>query len=268
MFERFTELAREVVVIAEREARALGHAGVGAEHLLVALFRAEEGVAARVLAPYELSATDVRARIGGGGEWPEGAETAETRLPFAAGGKKVLQLALREALSLGHNSVGTEHLLLGVVHAGDARTAPILREAGADPEAVRDEVVRLLSRPGRRAEPLPVPPDPPELTSPPLSPEVATELERVRSEKENAIEAQEFERAAAARDRERRLGAAAHQLVRTWHEDVEPGPLPEAPAELLAALSRMPPPRPLPLGLAVVLVATGVALGLLAARLL
>ena len=111
MFERFTERARQVVVLAQEEARTLKHNYIGTEHILLGLLREEEGLAARVLESLDITVERVRAqvvRIVGSGE-----EVTSGQIPFTPRAKKVLELALREALSLGHNYIGTEHILLG-----------------------------------------------------------------------------------------------------------------------------------------------------------
>ncbi|HET6657094.1 MAG TPA: Clp protease N-terminal domain-containing protein [Gaiellaceae bacterium] len=148
MFERFTERARQVVVLAQDEARYLKHNYIGTEHLLLGLLREEEGLAARVLESLGLSTEAVRAqvaRIVGPGD-----EVATGQIPFTPRAKKVLELALREALSLGHNYIGTEHVLLGLVRENDGVAARVLLDFGADAETVRNEIIGLLSGPGRR----------------------------------------------------------------------------------------------------------------------
>src|SRR5450830_2110249 len=150
MFERFTERARQVVVLAQEEARALKHNYIGTEHLLLGLLREEEGVAARVLDGLEVSVEEVRAAVvrivGSGKESPQG------QIPFTPRAKKVLELALREALSLGHNYIGTEHILLGLVREDEGVAARILLDLDAEPEKIRGEVMRMLSGPGRRGQ--------------------------------------------------------------------------------------------------------------------
>ncbi len=150
MFERFTERARQVVVLAQEEARALKHNYIGTEHLLLGLLREEEGVAARVFDKLEISVEEVRAavvRIVGSGE-----EVPQGQIPFTPRAKKVLELALREALSLGHNYIGTEHILLGLIREEEGVATRILLDLDADPEKIRNEVMQLLSGPGRRGE--------------------------------------------------------------------------------------------------------------------
>jgi ATP-dependent Clp protease ATP-binding subunit ClpC len=148
MFERFTERARQVVVLAQEEARTLKHNYIGTEHILLGLLREEEGLAARVLESLDITVERVRAqvvRIVGSGE-----EVTSGQIPFTPRAKKVLELALREALSLGHNYIGTEHILLGLVRENEGVAARILLDFDADSEKIRNEVIRMLSGPGSR----------------------------------------------------------------------------------------------------------------------
>ncbi|HET8555693.1 MAG TPA: Clp protease N-terminal domain-containing protein, partial [Gaiellaceae bacterium] len=148
MFERFTERARQVVVLAQDEARALKHNYIGTEHILLGLLREEEGLAARVLESLDITVEEVRAqvaRIVGQGD-----EVTTGQIPFTPRAKKVLELALREALSLGHNYIGTEHILLGLVRENEGVAARILLDYDADAEKIRNEIIRMLSGPGRR----------------------------------------------------------------------------------------------------------------------
>src|SRR6266481_1120741 len=148
MFERFTERARQVVVLAQDEARALKHNYIGTEHILLGLLREEEGLAARVLESLDITVEEVLAqvaRIVGQGD-----EVTTGQIPFTPRAKKVLELALREALSLGHNYIGTEHILLGLVRENEGVAARILLDFDADAEKIRNEIIRMLSGPGRR----------------------------------------------------------------------------------------------------------------------
>ncbi len=150
MFERFTERARQVVVLAQEEARTLKHNYIGTEHILLGLLREEEGLAARVLESLDITTERVRAqvvRIVGSGE-----EVTSGQIPFTPRAKKVLELALREALSLGHNYIGTEHILLGLVRENEGVAARILLDFDADSEKIRNEVIRMLSGPGGRRQ--------------------------------------------------------------------------------------------------------------------
>jgi ATP-dependent Clp protease ATP-binding subunit ClpA len=149
MFERFTERARQVVVLAQDEARALKHNYIGTEHILLGLLREEEGLAARVLDSLDIRVEDVRARValivGRGDEPPTG------EIPFTPRAKKVLELAHRETLSLGDRRIGTEHILLGLLGETEGVAAGILREFDADPRTVRTAIFSLLT--GEEARP-------------------------------------------------------------------------------------------------------------------
>jgi len=143
VFERFTERARRVVVLAQEEARALKHNYIGTEHILLGLLREEGGLAARVLDSLDITVERVRAqvvRIADSGE-----EVASGQIPFTPRAKKVLELALREALSLGHDYIDTEHLLLGLVRENDGVGARILLDFNADSEKIRNELIPLLT---------------------------------------------------------------------------------------------------------------------------
>ena len=142
MFERFTERARKVVVLAQEEARHFNHNYIGTEHLLLGLLREDEGVAARALASLNVTLDEVREQVEsivGYGEEGTGAQA-----PFTPRSKKVLELALREALQLGHNYIGTEHILLGLVRESEGVAARVLSNLDVDPDKVRREVVRML----------------------------------------------------------------------------------------------------------------------------
>src|ERR1700720_1046988 len=148
MFERFTERARQVVVLAQEEARTLKHNYIGTEHILLGLLRAEEGLAARVLESLDITVERVRAqvvRIVGSGE-----EVTTGPIPFPPRAQKPLERALREARSLAHNYIGTEHILLGLVRENEGVAARILLDFDADAEKIRNEIIRMLSGPGRR----------------------------------------------------------------------------------------------------------------------
>src|SRR2546429_6547701 len=150
MFERFTERARQVVVLAQEEARILKHNYIGTEHILLGLLREEEGLAARVLESLDITVERVRAqvvRIVGAGE-----EVTPGQIRFTPRARKVLELALREARSLGHNYIGTEHILLGLVRENEGVAARILLDFDADSEKIRNEVIRMLSGPGGRRQ--------------------------------------------------------------------------------------------------------------------
>jgi ATP-dependent Clp protease ATP-binding subunit ClpC len=142
VFERFTEAARQVVVLAQEEARSLGHDYIGTEHLLLGLLREEDGLAARVLESLGLTVVEVRAEVAR--TVGESGHVAAGQMPFTPRAKKVLELALREAISLGHENIDTEHVLLGIVREGEGVACRILLERGADAEKIRTEVIALL----------------------------------------------------------------------------------------------------------------------------
>ena len=143
MFERFTDRARRVVVLAQEEARMLNHNYIGTEHILLGLIHEGEGVAAKGLETLGISLEAVRAQveeiIGQGQQAPSG------HIPFTPRAKKVLELSLREALQLGHNYIGTEHILLGLIREGEGVAAQVLVKLGADLTRVRQQVIQLLS---------------------------------------------------------------------------------------------------------------------------
>jgi len=143
MFERFTDRARRVVVLAQEEARMLNHNYIGTEHILLGLIHEGEGVAAKGLESLGISLEAVRAQveeiIGQGQQAPSG------HIPFTPRAKKVLELSLREALQLGHNYIGTEHILLGLIREGEGVAAQVLVKLGADLTRVRQQVIQLLS---------------------------------------------------------------------------------------------------------------------------
>ncbi len=143
LFERFTDRARRVVVLAQEEARLLNHSYIGTEHILLGLIHEGEGVAAKSLESLSISLEAVRAQveeiIGQGGSSPSG------HIPFTPRAKKVLELSLREALQLGHNYIGTEHILLGLLREGEGVATQVLVKLGADLGKVRQQVIQLLS---------------------------------------------------------------------------------------------------------------------------
>jgi ATP-dependent Clp protease ATP-binding subunit ClpC len=149
MFERFTDRARRAVVLAQEEARMLNHNYIGTEHILLGLIHEGEGVAARVLASMQVSLAAVRRQVeeivG------EGQTATAGHIPFTPRAKKVLELSLREALQLGHNYIGTEHILLGLIREGEGVAAQVLQKLGADLQATRREVVQSLSAMGVEA---------------------------------------------------------------------------------------------------------------------
>jgi ATP-dependent Clp protease ATP-binding subunit ClpC len=150
MFERFTDRARRVIVLAQEEARLLNHSYIGTEHLLLGLLSDSEGVAAQALAALDVTLAAARAevehRIGRGSKAPAG------YIPFTPRAKKTLELSLHEALELAHSSIGTEHILLGMLQAetdaGPGAGLEVLQVLGAQPDAIRREVMVLISESG------------------------------------------------------------------------------------------------------------------------
>ncbi len=220
MFERFTQRARQVVVFAQDEARELRHNYIGTEHLLLGLLREADGPAARVLDAFDVTVEEVRAqvaRIVGHGD-----EVTTGQIPFTPRAKRVLELSLRESLSIGHNYIGTEHLLLGLAHENDGVAMRILLDFGIDPDTIRNEVLKVLSVPQAEADRiLHYTP-----SSPPVAPEVIEKLDELQRDTEKALGAQSFEEAVRLKQRGQRLRRAARELERAMSD--EP-PLSESP---------------------------------------
>jgi len=151
MFERFTERARKLVVLAQEEARRFGHNYIGTEHLLLGLLHEDEGIAARALASLNITLRGAREQVEsivGYGEEGTGAQA-----PFTPRSKKVLELALREAMRLGHNYIGAEHILLGLVCENEGVASQMLSSMGVEADEVREQVIRRLpGEAGRRLE--------------------------------------------------------------------------------------------------------------------
>ena len=143
LFERFTDRARRVLVLAQEEARDLNHAFIGTEHILLGLIREGEGVAAKALDALGVTFDVVREKV----EEAIGANTNPSpgSPPFTPRAKKVLELSLREALQLGHSYIGTEHMLLGLVREGEGVAAQVLNDLGADMARVRTQVIQMMS---------------------------------------------------------------------------------------------------------------------------
>ncbi len=148
MFQRFTDRARRVVVLAQEEARMLRHSYIGTEHILLALIDEGDGAGIKALESLGISLDAVRQQveeiIGQGQYTPSG------HIPFTPRAKKVLELSLREAVQLGHDYIGTEHILLGLLREGDGVAAQVLVKLGADLNRVRQQVIQLIS--GRQPE--------------------------------------------------------------------------------------------------------------------
>ena len=215
MFERFTDRARRVVVLAQEEARLLNHNYIGTEHILLGLIHEHAGVAGGALESLGISLEAVRALVQE--RVVEGQRTPTGHIPFTPRAKKVLERSLREALQLGHNYIGTEHILLGLIQVSDGVAAQVLTEAGADYAQVRDQVRWLVSsevdQPGPRWRlvQLPVPEEVRQFDE---------QIARVRRQKGAAVQAKDSERAAALRDQERQLLADRARRERQWMAEV------------------------------------------------
>jgi ATP-dependent Clp protease ATP-binding subunit ClpA len=221
VFERFTDRARRVVVLAQEEARLLNHNDVGTEHILLGLIHEGEGVAARALESLDISLEAVRAEvteiIGQGQSAPTG------HIPFTPRAKKVLELSLREANELGHDYIGTEHILLGLLREGEGVAAQVLVKLGAILARVRQQVIQLLS--GSTGEVVAEQEEVRTLlvrmTVPAELREAEEQLAQVRQEKEAAIDRGDFEQAAGLRDKERQLLIHVAEQERAWTAGVD-----------------------------------------------
>jgi ATP-dependent Clp protease ATP-binding subunit ClpC len=237
MFERFTDRARRVVVLAQEEARMLDHNYIGTEHILLGLIHEGEGVAAKALESLGISLDAVRQQveeiIGQGQQAPSG------HIPFTPRAKKVLELARREMSQLGHNYVGTEHILLGLIREGDGVAAQVLVTLGADLNRVRQQVIQLLHG-HQPKEPVSARSAAQELRllpavqahldvierrlaaierrvgNGPDTSDLDEQIERVRGERHAAADAQHYEQAAALRDREKELLASKAGRQEQW----------------------------------------------------
>ena len=259
MFERFTDQARRVVALAQEEARMFRHNRIGTEHLLLGLIQVEDGVAAESLQSLGVSPAAVRERVEeviGRGRW-----APPVNIPYEPRAKKVLDLSLREALALGDHRVGTEHILLGLIREGDGPAALVLTSLGADLSRVRQQVLELLAE--SEEEPQGSWPGGPPASPAgagdrgPLSEAIARfdsidsrlsaveqrvgtgpdvgdldqQIAHTRREKESAARAEDYETAAALRDRERQLvderesrqqeWAAAHRDLPSLTDEIE-----------------------------------------------
>jgi Clp amino terminal domain, pathogenicity island component/UvrB/uvrC motif len=265
MFERFTDRARRVVVLAQEEARMLEHGYIGTEHLLLGLIHEGDGVAAKALEAMEIDLDTVRRQVEaiiGRGEHPQSGH-----IPFTPRAKRVLELSLHESDQLGHRYIGTEHILLGLVREGDGVAAQVLVKLGADLNNVRQEVIqqlhgRTVENPGeggiwRRArgaragaiEDVLARFDAIDLRLAAIErwvgmgPDVRdaeAEIAQLRRDKESAIDAQDFETAAALRDREKRLLHDKDRKEKSWAADTGDGlSLAEDFGRLSAELDRL-----------------------------
>ena len=235
MFERFTDRARRVVALAQEEARMLDHNYIGTEHILLGLIHEGNGVAARALESLGISLDAVRQQveeiIGRGQQVPSPSEG----IPFTPRAKKVLELSLREALQLGDNYIGTEHILLGLIREGNGVAAQVLVRLGAELNRVRQQVIQLVGqqpqsgrRPPREGAPVTevqarldvvegrlavveqrvgIGPDTSDLDE---------QIDRIRRERHAAADAQDYEQAVSLRDRERELLASKAARQKQW----------------------------------------------------
>jgi len=244
MFERFTNQARRVVALAQEEARMLKHNRIGTEHILLGLIQVDDGVAAESLESLGISLAAVREQVEeiiGHGRW-----APPVNIPYAPQAKKVLDMSLREALALGHHTIGTEHILLGLIREGESPAAQVLATLGADLSRVRRQVLELVQDP-QDEEPGHGPGAP--RTGPAdagdrglLSEAIARfesidsrlsaveqrvgtgpdvgdlyqQIAHARREKESAARAEDYETAAALRDRERMLLAEKASRQQEW----------------------------------------------------
>ena len=246
MFERFTDRARRVVVLAEEEARMLNHNYIGTEHILLGLIGEGEGVAAKALESLGVSLAVVRQQVEeiiGQGE-----QALSESIPFTPRAKKVFELSLRESLQLGHQYVGTEHILLALIREGDGVAAQVLVKLGADLNRVRQQVIQLLhgyqgkeptsagtgagSQLGQRTRVRPQEDAPTRIElldrrlaaierwvglQPDLD-DLDQQIAQVCREKEGAADRQDFEVAAELRDKEQQLRAARADREKEWTE--------------------------------------------------
>ena len=265
MFERFTDRARRVVVLAQEEARMLEHGYIGTEHLLLGLIHEGEGVAAKALEALEIDLDGVRqqveAIIGRGQQPPSG------HIPFTPRAKRVLELSQRESEHMGHHYIGTEHILLGLVREGDGVAAQVLVKLGADLNRVRQQVIQVLHgktvegagqgsvwrrAPGGRARAIEdvlarIDATDRRLAAierwvgmAPSMRDLESEIAQLRQDKESVIDSQDFETAAALRDREKRLLHEKARREEGWVADTGDRPsLAEDFERLSAELDRL-----------------------------
>ena len=232
MFERFTDRSRRAIVLAQEEARFLGHNYIGTEHILLGLIREDQGVAAKALESLGISLELVRQQveeiIGHGQELPP-----PGHIPFTPRAKKVLELSLREALQLSHSYIGTEHILLGLLREGEGVAAQVLVTLGADLNRVRQQVIQLL-RDGAAEAPAGIASLPgfgsaeSRLSAvehwvgmTPDTGELDRQLGQVRSERHAALAAHDHERVAQLRDRERELLAERASRREQWAAELQ-----------------------------------------------
>jgi prophage maintenance system killer protein len=228
-FQRYTDRARRVVVLAQEEARALNHNYIGTEHILLGLIHEGEGVAAKALESLGISLGGVRQQveeiIGQGQQPPSG------RIPFTPRAKKVLELSLREALRLGHNYIGTEHILLALIREGEGVAAQVLVRLGADLNRVRQQVIQLLH--GYQGKEPAAPAVPPGLV------DYDEKIAAAREQKDAALDAGEFDRAATVRGEEKRLLDERARRLAQWEDGVDVVALAEEIDQLRQEVARL-----------------------------
>jgi hypothetical protein len=210
MFRRFSPRAREVIISAQQEARALHHGFIGTEHILLGLLRDRDGVAGRALHALGISPEAAREQvldiIG------EGRHELAGHIPLTPRSKRVLELAVEEAVHLGHLHVGTEHILLGLVREGDGVGWHVLHRLGLTVPKVCDQVLQLVSQ-DRQA--------PSRVITPPGIRDYDIRIELARQAKDAAMDAKDLDRAAAARDSEKELLAERERLIARWSAGVD-----------------------------------------------
>jgi Clp amino terminal domain, pathogenicity island component len=239
MFERFTDKARHTVVLAQEEARALRHDHIGTEHLLLGLLRESDGAGASALTSLGIGLDAARDRVADAAEQAQGAsaprEPVSGHIPFTPQAKRTLELALREALQLGHDYIGTGHILLGLVRDPACRGACILLELGADQAAIRERVIELrpASKPRIASSRTRLGTDSTRWVDSLVTRLAAVErfagmtldtsdlddqLARLRREKESAIDAKDFQLAETLSDAENALLVARDRRASQWTE--------------------------------------------------
>jgi ATP-dependent Clp protease ATP-binding subunit ClpA len=241
MFQRFTDQARRVVNLAQEEARMLRHNRIGTEHILLGLVQVDDGIAAASLEALGISRSAVREQIEeiiGTGRW-----APPVNIPYAPQAKRVLDMSLREALALGHHTIGTEHILLGLIREGESPAARVLASLGAELNLVRQQVLELLQdtpdeEPGSAPRSVPADAGDRGLLSEAIArfesidsrlsaveqrvgtgPDVGDldqQIAHTRREKESAARAEDYETAAGLRDRERTLLAEKASRQQEW----------------------------------------------------
>ena len=214
MFRRFSPGARESIIGSQREARSLRHGYIGTEHILLGLLHEGHGVAAQALQAAGITEEAARQRIveivGRGAQEPSG------HIPFTARAKKVLELALREAAHLNHLYIGSGHILLGLLREGDGLACQVLIDLGADSAPLREQAMTLMAAPAAEGAELAARVVPPHLR------DIDLRVAQARQEKDEAIDARDFPRAAALRDRERELLAERDRRLRQWRAGTDP----------------------------------------------